>query len=1118
MYLSSGQLVFSPSDLITFMESEYASAMERLKLGDESIAELMDAEDVVLASLQQKGYAHEDAFTERLKTLGKDVLETKRATPQQTFDATLEAMKAGQEVITQGYLSLGQFGGFTDYLVRVPGASNFGNYHYEVWDTKLSKKLKPYFAIQLCCYIEMLEAIQGVRPKQMVVVLGDETEARLNVDNYFAYYQNLKSAFLAFHAEPPKGLPDPNISKSYGRWSDLAHEQLVERDHLSLVANISRSQVKNLEKAGIFTMQALADSELTSIPNMSGNVFARAKAQAKLQIASRGKEIPDYTILPHETGAQRGLAILPPHSGNDVFFDIEGCPHIEGGLEYLWGNTYFDKSGTKQFKEFWAHDYKQEKTIFTEFIDWIYGLWLEDPTMHVYHYANYEIAAIRKLMGRYGVCEEKVDNLLRNNVFVDLYNVVRHGIMIGEPRYSIKNVEHIYRGKRDTDVASGGESIVVYENWREDPDGLTWETSKVLNSIRDYNIDDCDSTQELTVWLRDEQAKHNIAYLVPDGEGEKEVPEEVTDITQLRDRLLEASETQEDVKRAALLDVLAWSLEFHRRENKPTWWRLYERLGWTEPEFFDDMDCLAGLTRTATEPYLPTSRARNHVYEYAYDTNQPFKGSGKKFYVLGEENMKISRYAYDPDAGLISFQYKEPLPNRLSILPDEYVRPVPIPGAIKAVIETLFETDFEPCAIVDFLTRSRPRITGFSGGDIIRTEADFMAEIIQAATNLDNSYLCIQGPPGAGKTYTAKHIIGELLRQGKRVGISSNSHKAIINLMKGVAEYVDGESIDCSIVKAGGDKEDEIFDRDNVNYVASVTKFTPKDGCCFGGTAWAFSNEHVKDSFDYLFIDEAGQVSVANMIGMSQSCSNIILMGDQMQLGQPIQGTHPGESGMSILDYLLEDHATIPSDIGVFLPKTFRMHPNVCDLISRQVYEGKLSSDEVTHKHIVETSGPLITQPSGVCFVPVAHEGNTQGSPEEVEHISAIANELIGSPYWPDPEGNERVIGWGDVLFVAPYNYQVNLLRAALGDSAKIGSIDKFQGQEAPIVILSMCASDAADSPRGIDFLFSKNRMNVAISRAQALAIVVGNPKLAQTSVNSLKQMEQINFFCDIVR
>ena len=569
----------------------------------------------------------------------------------------------------------------------------------------------------------------------------------------------------------------------------------------------------------------------------------------------------------------------------------------------------------------------------------------------------------------------------------------------------------------------------------------------------------------------------------------------------------------------ALLEVLAWSLEFHRRENKPTWWRLYDRLGWTEIEFYDDMDCLAGLTRTSTEPYLPTSRSRNYVYEYQYDTDQPFKGAAKNFYVLEHEGMKVARRDYDPDKGLISFSYKEELPSRMNILPDQFVGPKPIPEAIKSVVENLLDTDFQPCAIVDFLTRSKPRIKGISKGNIIKGKDDkFLTEVINAAVNLENSYLCIQGPPGSGKTFTAKHIIGELLRQGKRVGISSNSHKAIINLMSGVADYVNDEDIEALLVKAGGDKEDPIFEKDNVKYVANVKKYVPQDAVCLGGTAWAFSNEHVKDEFDYLFIDEAGQVSVANMIGMSQSCKNIILMGDQMQLGQPIQGSHPGESGMSILDYLLEDHATIPADIGVFLPKTYRMHPDVCKLISEQVYEGKLSSDTSAHKHVMQTNGPTITQNSGICFVPVEHEGNTQGSPEEVVQICALAKELIGTEFWKDDEGNKRRIGWDDILFVAPYNYQVNLLRAALDDRARIGSVDKFQGQEAPIVILSMCASDAADSPRGIDFLFSKNRLNVAISRAQALAIVVGNLALAHTPVNNLKQMEQINFFCEIVK
>ena len=1117
MYFSSGQLIFSPSDLITFMESEYASSMERLKLKDPSLIDLMDEEDLVLTNLQKKGYAHETKFTEQLKILGKDVLEIGEKKPLQAANATLHAMKAGKEVITQGYLTMDKFGGFVDYLVRVPGASAFGDYHYEVWDTKLSKKLKPYFAVQLCCYVEMLETIQGVRPKHAFIVLGNENEEKLIVDKFFSYYKNLKNSFLNFHTSPSQVMPDPTISNDHGRWSELAKKQLIELDHLSLVANISRSQIKNLEKAGITTMQSLADSELRNVPKMNMDVFNRAKQQAKLQVASQFLEKPEYIILPHEKGAKSGLAILPPHSENDVFFDIEGFPHIEGGLEYLWGNTYFD-GGKKCFKDFWAHDAKQEKIIFVEFIEWIYGLWLKDPSMHVYHYANYEIAAIRKLMGRHGVCEEKVDNLLRNRVFVDLYNIVRHGIMIGEPRYSIKNIEHIYRAARETDVASGGESIIVYENWRENPDGLTWQTSKVLNSIRDYNIDDCDSTHELAQWLRSEQARNNITYLLPDGEGETELPEEVTEITQLRDHLLKSTETEGDPKKVPLIKVLAHSLEFHRRENKPTWWRLYERLGSTEPEFFEDMDCLAGLMRTSRAPYLATTRSRNHTYEYSYDSNQPFKGSGENYYVLGEDNLRIVRRDYNPDAGLISFSFKEALPNRLNILPDEFVGPKPIPNAIKAVIEQLLKSEFKSCAIVDFLTRTRPNINGSPNGNIIKNKTDFMSEIIAAAANLNNSYLCIQGPPGAGKSYTAKHIIGELLRNGKRVGISSNSHKAITNLMAGVADYVEEKCIDCDIIKAGGDKNDPIFKKNNVSFIQNVTKFTATDACCFGGTAWAFSNDHVADTFDYLFIDEAGQVSVANMIGMSQSCTNIILMGDQMQLGQPIQGTHPGESGMSILDYLLEDQATIPADIGVFLPKTFRMHPDICDLLSRLVYEGKLSSDSSTHKHIVETKGPLIKQKTGVCFIPVPHEGNTQGSLEEVQKIQLITQELVGCTYWPDFDNNKRHIGWNDILFVAPYNYQVNLLRTALGEKAKIGSIDKFQGQEAPIVIMSMCASDAADSPRGIDFLFSKNRLNVAISRAQSLAIVVGNPKLANTRVNSLKQMEQINFFCDILR
>ncbi|MFC3053797.1 TM0106 family RecB-like putative nuclease [Kordiimonas pumila] len=1120
MQYQNSNILFSPSDLTAYMDSPYASAMERLKLESPELKKFMDAEDEMLKRLQLKGDEHEKAVDQSMRDDGLDVLELKRSNNHEWMAAeTIRAMEDGQEVIVQGYLKDGCFAGFSDYLVKVSGDSNFGNYHYEVWDSKLASSVKPYFIVQICCYIDMLEKIQGVRPKEMAVKLGNGETVRLPVARYYAYYQSLKRNFLEFHENFDGERPDPAVSKAYGRWSELASRELIEKDHLSQVARLSRQQIKNLEKSGIVTMRLLAETDIERIPNMGDATFQKAIHQAQLQIASFGKERPAYEVLPHGAGEVKGLAMLPAHSDLDVFFDIEGYPNMDGGLEYLWGNTYYAEDGSRTFIDFWAHDRDQEKQAFEDFVDWIYARWLADPSMHVYHYANYEIAAIRKLMGRFGTREEQVDNLLRNNVFVDLYKVVSGGLMIGTPNYSIKSVELLYRGKRNTEVGNGGESIIVYENWRENPDGETWETSKTLNDIRNYNIDDCDSTQELTAWLRKQQEKYEITYLLPDGEGEKDVPEEVTAVIQLRNRLLEqAGQLQSlDERRAQLMEVLAWSLEFHRRENKPTWWRLFDRMGQSFIDLYDDMDCLVGLQRTSAQIEKVSNRSNaTSLYEYSFDPNQPFKGTAKSYYILGEDNLKAECKMYDAEEGLIVLKTGKNLPDSIDIVPDEYVRPDPIPASIQTVIEGLLNTDFASSAIVDFLTRSRPRIKGNIEGPIVKYQGDLLTEVIEASVNLDRSYLSIQGPPGAGKTYTAKHIIGELLRQGKKIGISSNSHKAILNLMHGAAEYCLDQGIAADFVKVGGDKSEPIFSKENVTHVGGVKGNYL--GQCTGATAWGFCNDEVAGAFDYLFVDEAGQVSVANLIGMSRATSNIILLGDQMQLGQPIQGSHPGDSGLSVLDYLLQDHATIPDNLGVFLPVTYRCHPDVTGLISEQVYEGRLRAAESTSRHKIEAKGPLITRSSGVQFVPVMHEGNTQGSDEEVAVIKDIVSELLGTHYWPEIEGGElRVLALNDILFVAPYNFQVNKLRVALGPEAKIGSVDKFQGQEAPVVIMSMCASDATESPRGLDFLFNKNRLNVALSRAQALAIVVGSPALANTPVSKPEQMELINFYCAIV-
>ena len=396
---------------------------------------------------------------------------------------------------------------------------------------------------------------------------------------------------------------------------------------------------------------------------------------------------------------------------------------MDGGLEYLWGATYFEHNGVRSFRDFWAHDHDEEKQAFSDFVGWVYDRWRSDPTMHIYHYAAYEVSALRRLMGRYGIREHEVDTLLRNEVFVDLYKVVRHGLLIGRPNYSIKNVEHLYRDKRDTEVANGGESVVVYEAWRSNPDGLTWETSEVLKAIRDYNIDDCDSTQELAEWLREQQAANGICYVDRSSHKEISEAEEVTDTTILRDRLLQLAEIETDDAKQSVIRNLAWLLEFHRRENKPTWWRLFDRLGLTEADLHDDMDCLVGLQRTNRDPFLPTPKSRNKVYEYSFDPNQPFKGQAKSYYVLGEDNVKLKAVSHDPAAGLISLQSRAEPASTLSLIPDDFVSPAPIPAAISDVAQSIVDGEFSNSAIVDFLLRRTPRFVVDTRSPIIPSHA-----------------------------------------------------------------------------------------------------------------------------------------------------------------------------------------------------------------------------------------------------------------------------------------------------------------------------------------------------------------------------------------------------------
>jgi predicted RecB family nuclease len=1130
VHFESNQMTFSPSDLTQYMDSPFASWMEHLALTNPELLPIPDEEDAMMALLQKQGNVHERETLALLREKGLTVVDLNKIS--EAANATLAAMQSSTDIIYQAVLELSPFRGQADFLVKVAGGSLLGDYHYEIWDTKLAKTVKPYFVVQLCCYAEMLETLQGRRPEHIVVVLGDGEQKRLRTNDYFYYYQNLKQNFLKTHREfSINNRPDPADSIGWGRWSKYAEELLKQSDHLIQVATITKSQIKKLQKAGICTMQELAATDCPRIKGMNTAVFERLKAQANIQKESNGRDIPLYKILPQEASKKQGLALLPPGSPRDIFFDIEGYPLEEGGLEYLWGVTYFDEDGSRQYKDFWAHNQEQEKATFKAFIEWAYGRWMQEPTMHIYHYANYEIAACRKLMGRYGICEHEVDQLLRNEVFVDLYKVVKGSLMLGEPRYSIKNVEHLYRAKRETEVGSGGDSVVVYEHWKNSPDGDTWQSSKILNDIREYNIDDCNSTQELVDWLRLRQQENGIAYLGNTEVIEPEIKDEINERIQLRDRLLQkAAMLKEEglIDSARVASVLAWSLEFHRREAKPVFWRLFDRRGLEDDELLDDMDCLAHCTRTDKPPYKPTDRAKQLAYEYSFDPNQEFKGTSLRYYVLGKETadgkhvtVNFIKEESRLEKGYIILQMKEELEEIITLIPDEYVRPDPIPEAITKQVEAFEQGRLTDSAIVDFLTKSIPRIIGHQSGQPIAPSHDpkeRLQQIIQSIINLDNSYLTIQGPPGSGKTYTGKHVIAELLKRGMKVGISSNSHKAINNLLISTAQYCQKENIngyfactkktDEALIDLG---VDILENKDIANHL--------QPSSVIGTTAWGFTRSELEDTFDYLFIDEAGQVSVANLIAMSRSTKNIILMGDQMQLGQPSQGSHPEDSGLSLLDYLLHATPTIPDSMGVFLGTTYRMHSAVNQFISDAIYEEKLeSATDNDHQRIKvpDDYQGILNKEAGIITVPVAHEGNTQASDEEVEQIALLANQLIGRIFTAK-DGSQRPIGWEDILFVAPYNHQVNKLKAALGEQAVVGSVDKFQGQEAPIVFLSMCASNANESPRGMNFLFDKNRINVAISRAQSMAIVVYSPALLEASATNIEQLGMINIFFRLI-
>lgn len=1132
MKYRSGLVVVSPTDLAEFMRSRFATWMSRLALDHPELRPNIDAtEPEALPDigdlLAQRGLAHEARVLTSFRDAGRDVVEIE-VFGEKAHEQTLAAMRAGRELIFQAHLEDAPFSGIADFLLRVPGRSELGDFHYEVWDAKLARHAKPTHVLQLCCYADMLAAVQGVRPETVSLALGDGSVEAFRVADFFYFYRSLRDAFLAFLASwRADGAPLPDPSADHGRWQDEAERRLEACDHVSRVAFCTSGQARKLAAAQIESLAALADTDLHRVAGIEDRVFARLREQARLQRGSQGLPRPMHRILhPDEVEEGKGLSLLPPASPGDVCFDLEGDPLEIDGLEYLWGVTYRDDAGARVYRDWWARDRAEERAALESFLDWLSARRERFPDLHVFHYASYETATLRRLVGREATREDDLDVLLRAGVFVDLYAVVRHGARVGEPRYALKNVERLYRGARAGDVASGMDSVVVYDVWRQSDEPPDWRASPLLRQIRDYNEEDCRSTAELLDWLRERQREAAIAFRSRPAPEKDENDDDDRSAAraarrELAKRMLgEIPATEEerapDRERWIVQELLGQLLEYHHREMRPVYWELFDRAAMSVEERFGQPGCLAGLERISASPLRIK---RSWGYEYRYDASQDTKirqGDGCR--LAQHPFVTVEVETLDAEAGRVVLKITQKkldeagldaLPAQVCLIEFDHRGTEEIEAAIGDIAARFHSDEQLDPLLRDLLLRRSPRIRDQAAGPIRRAAKSPGDALLRAVRNLEGSVLCVQGPPGSGKTTESAKVIGALLRDGFKVGICSNSHKVIANLMNACAKQSGGH---LACAKVGGEEDEApdfagcVFLKDGKAAAAAISRFS-----LFGGTAWCFANQGLAGQLDYLFIDEASQVSLANVVAISRAARNLVLVGDQMQLSQPRRGSHPGESGLSSLDFALAGQVTIPDDRGIFLETTYRLHPSICAFVSGAFYEDRLHPDPRNERRAVQGMDP------GLRFVPVPHEGNTQGSDEEVEAVRGIIDGLIGRPF-VDRDGNDAgAIGLEEILVVAPYNLQVRKLIAALPPGARVGTVDRFQGQEAPVVIVSMCASEPHLSARGIEFLFHPNRLNVAVSRAQCAAFVVGEPRLAAALCRSVGEMKMVNRVCRMV-
>lgn len=1102
---ATGRYRLTPIELSSFLSCHHRIALE-MSVAKKNI-QRPKYDDPQLDALFRRGLEFEADHVASLKRAGAATVVTidKETPREQALAETEAAIHAGVDVIVQGALGSERWYGRPDILKKVEASTR----SYEVVDTKLARETKGGTILQLALYSDLLADIQGHRPEHFYVVTPEKTET-YRFDEYAAYFRLQRDRILAFATEVPglenddvlaaTNYPEPVDHCDICPWTGQCTKRRRADDHLSFVAGISRTQRRELTTRQIETMKALAEmaiQPMTFRPKRgAAESYLRTREQARVQVQARTTNEPVYELLPIVLPAEKepgqGLCRLPEPTEGDIFLDLEGDPFVGPtsgppmlrGREYLFGVVTADGS----YQAFWAKNEAEEKAAFETVVDLIVEAKKTHPGMHVYHYAAYEPSAFKRLMGRHATREQEIDSFLRSETFVDLYRVVRESLRAGVERYSIKNMEPFYKYEREVDLKNARRylsamEIAVEANRIDDLE------PEVMAAVEGYNRDDCVSTLRLRDWLESLRSADVPRPDVKAGEASEPLKLQQQKIEGLRGQLLGV----DDPARR----LLAYLLDWHKREEKAGWWEYFRLLDLTDEALLDEPGAVSGLEFVETVRMEKKSAVHRYRYPAQEMELRPSKGELK----LKDQKKWGDVVSVDRAARTIDIKVG---PSKIDLRPTSafehsYISTAVMENALFAIGEGIVDGNADPLAL-EFLYRRAPKT--------------------RVAAELDNTVLAIQGPPGTGKTYTGGKMICDLIEAGKKVGIAASGHKVIRNLLDAVSKEAKKRGIDARL---GHRKSKEETEDDGTGEVAeevfvatdnpiALELLTSGQVNVLGGTAWLWSRPDFAKTVDVLFIDEAGQMSLANALAMSQSAKALVLLGDPQQLDQPGKGTHPDGVDVSALQHILGEHKTMPAEQGMFLAETWRFGAPICDFTSEVFYESKLRpTTELQLGRQRLQGGPI--DGAGLFVMDVEHEGNRSGSDEEVDAVEKLVKQLTApSSTWTDSDGKAHQMTADDILVVSPYNVQVSRLQERV--AAQVGTVDKFQGKQAPVVIYSMATSRPEDAPRGMEFLYSLNRLNVATSRAKCAAIVVASPYLFEPECKTPRQIQLANALC----